>query len=201
MKPTFFPTPADFRAWLERNHEQAPELVVGFYKKGSGRPSITWPESVDEALCFGWIDGIRRSIDEESYCIRFTPRRARSVWSNVNLKRVAELTRLGRMQPAGLRAFEARNPSRSGIYSYEVVQRRDVKLPPAYVAKIKANAKAWAFLEGQPPFYKRAIAAYVMSAKKEETRLKRVARVIEDSAKGRRIGLMERPAKRQGKSR
>ena len=199
MKPTFFATPADFRAWLERNHETAPELLVGFYKRGSGRPSITWPESVDEALCFGWIDGIRRSIDEESYSIRFTPRRARSVWSNVNLRRVAELTKSGRMHPSGLRVFNARNPSRSGIYSYEVAQRDDVKLLPAYVKKLKANAKAWSFLEAQPPFYWRAITRYVMSAKKEETRVKRIARIVEDSVNGRRIGLLERPAKNRRK--
>jgi uncharacterized protein YdeI (YjbR/CyaY-like superfamily) len=196
VKPTFFPTPADFRAWLERNHETAPELLVGFYKKGSGRPSITWPESVDEALCFGWIDGIRRTIDDESYSIRFTPRRAHSNWSNVNVKRVAELTKLGHMHPAGLRAFEARDPKRTGIYTYEGGRpQTEVKLAPAYLKKLKSNAKAWAFLEAQPPYYKRVVALYVMSAKKEETQLKRLARLIEDSANGRRIGLMERPAK------
>jgi hypothetical protein len=107
VKPTFFPTPADFRRWLEKHHDKVPELLVGFYKKGTGKPSITWPESVDEALCFGWIDGIRRTIDDESYSIRFTPRRPTSIWSAVNLKRVAELTKLGRMHPAGLRVFEA----------------------------------------------------------------------------------------------
>jgi uncharacterized protein YdeI (YjbR/CyaY-like superfamily) len=198
VKPTFFPTPGDFRAWLERHHETAPELLVGFHKKGTGRPSITWPESVDEALCFGWIDGIRRTIDEESYSIRFTPRRARSIWSTVNVKRVAELTKQGRMQPAGRRAFEARDPKRSGIYSYEGEQAKsDMKLAPAYEKKIKANAKAWAFFEAQPPFYKRAITRYVMSAKKEETQLRRLERLIDDSAKGRRVGLLERPRKRQ----
>src|ERR687895_340334 len=128
MKATFFATPADFRAWLERHHETVGELLVGFYKKGSGRPSITWPESVDEALCFGWIDGVRRTIDDESYSIRFTPRRRRSIWSLVNVKRVAELTKLGRMQPAGLRAFEARDPRRTGVYSFE--QKGEVTLPP-----------------------------------------------------------------------
>jgi uncharacterized protein YdeI (YjbR/CyaY-like superfamily) len=200
MKPTFFATPADFRAWLERSHETAPELLVGFYKKGSGKPSITWPESVDEALCFGWIDGVRRSIDDESYSIRFTPRRARSVWSNVNVNRVAELTKLGRMQAAGLRAFEARDPKRSGIYAYEGEKRKEQeKLSPAFVKKFKANAKAWAFFEAQAPYYKRAIARYVMSAKKEETQLKRLARLIDDSARGRRVGLMERPSKNSAK--
>ena len=200
MKPTFFATPADFRAWLERNHETTPELLVGFYKKGSGKPSITWPESVDEALCFGWIDGVRRTVDDESYSIRFTPRRARSIWSNVNVNRVAELTKLGRMHPAGLRAFEARDPKRSGIYAYEGPRRQEFEtLSPAYEKKLKANAKAWAFFEAQPPSYKRVISRYVMSAKKEETQLKRLARLIDDSAKGRRVGMLERPAKSRKK--
>jgi uncharacterized protein YdeI (YjbR/CyaY-like superfamily) len=189
MKPTFFPTPADFRAWLERHHETASELLVGFYKKGSGRPSITWPESVDEALCFGWIDGVRRTIDDESYSIRFTPRRSRSIWSAVNVKRAEELTKLGRMHPAGLRAFAARDPKRSGIYSFE--QRKEgQKLAPEYQAKLQANKKAWAFFQSQAPYYQRMASWYVMSAKKEETRLKRLATLIADSAKGRRIGGM-----------
>ena len=201
MKATFFATPADFRAWLERNHETTPELLVGFYKKGSGKPSITWPESVDEALCFGWIDGVRRTIDDESYSIRFTPRRARSIWSNVNVNRVAELTKLGRMHAAGLRAFEARDPKRSGIYAYEGPRRQEFEtLSPAYEKKLKANAKAWAFFEAQAPSYKRVISRYVMSAKKEETQLKRLARLIDDSAKGRRVGMLERPSKSRGKS-
>ena len=194
MKPTFFRTPSDFRRWLETHHETAPELLVGFYKKESGRPSITWPESVDEALCFGWIDGIRRTIDEESYSIRFTPRRARSTWSAVNVKRVAELTKLGRMQPAGLRAFEALDPKRSGIYAYE--QRKEgQRLSPEYEAKLEANKKAWAFFQLQAPYYRRTVSRWVMSAKKEETRLKRLATLIDDSAHGRRIGPMTRPDK------
>jgi uncharacterized protein YdeI (YjbR/CyaY-like superfamily) len=197
MKPTFFPTPADFRKWLETNHDKAPELLVGFHKKGSGKPSITWPESVDEALCFGWIDGVRRTIDEESYSIRFTPRRPRSNWSAVNLKRVAELTKLGRMHPAGLRAFEARGPSRT--YSYE--RKEDQKLDPTYEAKLKANKRAWTFFQAQPPYYRRIATLWVMDAKKEETRLKRLATLIDDSAHGRRIGLMARPTKSDGKKR
>ena len=202
MKPTFFRTPADFRKWFEKNHEKAAELLVGFYKKGSGRPSITWPESVDEALCFGWIDGIRRTIDDASYTIRFTPRRARSIWSAVNVKRVAELTKLGRMHPTGLRAFEARDPKRSGIYAYEGQQRKeDQKLDPEYQAKLEANAKAWTFFQAQAPYYQRIVNRWVMSAKKEETRLKRLATLIDDSARGRRIGLMARPDKSGGKAR
>src|SRR5918999_6276181 len=164
MKATFFATPADFRAWLERHHETVGELLVGFYKKDSGRPSITWPESVDEALCFGWIDGVRRTIDDESYSIRFTPRRARSIWSNVNVNRVAELTKLGRMHPSGLRVFEARDPKRSGIYAYEGPKREELeKLSPAFIKKFKANVKAWAFFEAQAPYYQKAISRYVMS--------------------------------------
>jgi len=194
MKPLFFPTPADFRRWLERHHETAGELLVGFYKKGTGKPSITWPESVDEALCFGWIDGVRRTIDDESYSIRFTPRRARSNWSAVNLKRVEELTKLGRMRPAGLRAYEARDPARCAVYSYEQPEKpAEVGLSPAYEAKIKANRKAWAFFESQAPYYRRVVARWVMTAKKEETRLKRLATLIDDSAHGRRIAGMERP--------
>ena len=195
-KPTFFATAAQFRAWLERHHDITPELLVGFHKKGSGKPSITWPESVDEALCFGWIDGIRRTIDDDSYSIRFTPRRPRSIWSIVNINRVAELTKLGRMHPAGLKAFEARVAKRSGIYSYE--QRRDEPLfDEAYVDRIRANRKAWAFYDAQPPFYKKLMTRYVMQAKQEETRLRRLDRLIADSAAGRRVGLLERPKRRK----
>jgi uncharacterized protein YdeI (YjbR/CyaY-like superfamily) len=200
VKPSFFPTPADFRAWLERNHETAPELLVGFYKKSSGRPSITWPESVDEALCFGWIDGIRRTIDEASYTIRFTPRRPRSTWSAVNLKRVEELLKLGRMRPAGIRVFEARDPKRAGTYSYEQRQE-ELKLTPAYEKTLRANAKAWAFFQTQAPYYRRIITRWVMSAKKEETQLKRLSRLIGDSARARRVGLMAGPSKAGSKRR
>ena len=199
MKPTFFRKPAEFRKWFEKNHDKEPELLVGFYKKGSGKPSITWPESVDEALCFGWIDGIRRTIDEDSYTIRFTPRRARSIWSLVNVKRVAELTKLGRMQSAGLRAFEARDPKRSGIYAYEGQRRKEEQtLGPEYQTQLEANMKAWTFFQAQAPYYQRTVSRWVMSAKKEETRLKRLATLIDDSAHGRRIGPMARPTKPGG---
>ena len=191
MKPTFFATPDDFRRWFEKHHDTATELLVGFYKKGSGKPSITWPESVDEALCFGWIDGIRRSIDAESYSIRFTPRRARSIWSNVNTKRVAELTKQGRMHATGLKAFEARDPKRSGIYLFEQRQK-EMTLDPALEAKFKKNNQAWAFFEAQPPGYRRLASLYVMSAKKEETRLKRLATLMKESAAGQRIGLLKK---------
>lgn len=194
MKPTFFRTPLELRDWLERYHDTTPELFVGFYKKGSGKPSITWPESVDEALCFGWIDGIRRTIDDESYVIRFTPRRTRSIWSAVNIKRMNELLRLGRVQPAGRRAFEARDLKRSAVYSYEQRQK-DQRLAPAYAAKLKANRKAWTFFRSQAPWYQRTVSRWVMSAKKEETKLRRLATLIDDSAQQRRIGPVGRPAK------
>jgi uncharacterized protein YdeI (YjbR/CyaY-like superfamily) len=196
VKATFFRTPADFRKWFEKNHEKTPELLVGFYKKGSGKPSITWPESVDEALCFGWIDGIRRMIDEESYSIRFTPRRARGIWSAVNVKRVAELTKLGRMQPAGVRAFEARDPKRSYAYSFEQ-GKESQRLAPEYQAQLEANPKAWTFFHSQAPYYQRTVSWWVMSAKKEETRLKRLATLIDDSAHERRIGPMTRPGSKE----
>jgi uncharacterized protein YdeI (YjbR/CyaY-like superfamily) len=191
MKATFFATPADFRKWLEKNHDKRPELLVGFYKQGSGKPSMTWPESVDEALCFGWIDGIRRTIDDESYSIRFTPRRAHSIWSNVNTKRVAELTKQGRMHPSGVEAFKARDPKRSGIYSFEQ-REKNKKLGAAYEAKFRANRKAWAFFEAQPPGYQRLGSLWVMSAKKEDTKLRRLAALIADSAAGRRIGPLRK---------
>ena len=184
MEPTFFATPADFRAWLEKHHDEEKELLVGFYKRGSGRPSLTWPESVDEALCFGWIDGVRRGRDEESYTIRFTPRKPGSTWSAVNVARVEELTRLGRMRPAGLAAFEKRSEAKTGIYSYE--QKEDAKLDKAEERQLRANKAAWEFFQSQPPWYRRNAIWRVVSAKKEETRKKRLAKLIEESAQGRR---------------
>lgn len=184
MKPTFFKSPSDFRKWFEKHHSTAEELLVGFYKKSSGKPSITWPESVDQALCFGWIDGIRRNIDDVSYSIRFTPRRTTSVWSNINIKRAQELIELGLMRPAGLKAFQKRRENKSGIYSYE--QRSDT-LPEQYEKELKKNKAAWAFFQAQPAWYRKQIYWWVVSAKKEETRLKRLAKLIEDSANGRRL--------------
>ncbi|HEX8539469.1 MAG TPA: YdeI/OmpD-associated family protein [Cystobacter sp.] len=183
--PTFFATPADWRAWLEKHHDQQPELLVGFYKRDSGRPSITWPESVDQALCFGWIDGVRKRLDEHSYTIRFTPRKPRSIWSTVNIRRVRELIEQGLMRPAGLRAFEARTEERSEIYSYE--QKQDAALPEAYDKQLKANEKAWTFFQSQAPWYQRTALHWITSAKKEETRLKRLATLIQDSAEGRTL--------------
>jgi uncharacterized protein YdeI (YjbR/CyaY-like superfamily) len=184
VKPTFFATPADFREWLENHHETEGELLVGFYKKGSGRPSITWPESVDEALSFGWIDGVRRRIDDESYSIRFTPRRRGSIWSAVNIGRVEELTRQGRMRPAGLAAFALREEAKSRVYAFENAPR---ELPPADEKKFRANRKAWKFFNEQPAGYRRLAIFWVTGAKREETRAKRLQQLIEDSGNGVRL--------------
>ena len=192
MNATFFATPAAFREWLKKNHKTAPELLVGFYKKSSAKPSITWPESVDEALCFGWIDGIRKGVDDISYTIRFTPRRPRSIWSAVNVKRAQELTKLGLMQPAGLAAFQKRREDRSRVYAYEQQERM---LDEAYEKKLRANKKAWAFFQTQPAWYQRTASWWVISAKKEETRLKRLATLIADSAAGRTIAPLTRTPK------
>lgn len=189
MAPTFFPTPTDFRRWLQKNHQRAAELWVGFRKRGTGRPSLTWPESVEEALCFGWIDGLRKSIDAGSYMIRFTPRKPTSTWSAINIKTVNRLTTEKRMKPAGLAAFRARKESKSGIYSYE---NRSQKLDPAFEKKFKTHKAAWSFYESQPPWYRRTSTHWVMSAKREETRLKRLATLIADSAQGRRVGPLRR---------
>jgi uncharacterized protein YdeI (YjbR/CyaY-like superfamily) len=183
MKPMFFAQPSAFRAWLEKHHLAAGELLIGFYKKGSGRPSITWPEAVDQALCFGWIDGVRRRLDDESYCIRFTPRRRTSTWSAVNIRRVAELKEQGLMQPAGLDAFGRRSEEKSRTYSYE--QERGATLEDAWQKKLQANRKAWAFFQAQPPWYQRTAIHRVVSAKKEETRRRRLDALIEASASGR----------------
>ena len=185
MKPVFFSSPSDWHAWLEEHHETHEELWVGFHKRDSGKASITWPESVDCALCFGWIDGVRKSLGETSYVIRFTPRRSRSVWSAINIKRVAELTKIGLMRPAGIQAFEKRTGNRSEIYAYE--QRKGAALSGAYEKTFQANKKAWKFFQAQPPWYRRTASWWVISAKKEETRLKRLAQLIEDSANDRTI--------------
>jgi uncharacterized protein YdeI (YjbR/CyaY-like superfamily) len=184
MKPTFFRTPAEFRQWLTKHHATKGELLVGYYKKGSGKPGITWPESVDEALCFGWIDGVRKSIDEMSYTIRFSPRRPGSIWSSVNIKRARALIEQGRMQPAGLKAYEARRENRSGIYSYE---ERTAELVEPYQRLLKKNKAAWSFFRGQPPSYRKAVSWWIVCAKKEETRLKRLAKLTAHSARRQRL--------------
>ena len=187
-RPVFFPAPKDLRQWFVRHHGSAAELWVGFYKKGSGIPSITWPEAVDQALCFGWIDGVRKSIDGTSYMNRFTPRRPRSNWSAVNIARVGELKALGLMTPAGLEAFERRSSDRSAVYSYE--QRRTAALDAASEKRLRANRQAWDFFRSQAPSYQRLATYWVISAKKEETRTRRLQALIADSAAGRRIGVI-----------
>ena len=194
MKPVFFPTPASFRAWLSRHHGQRNELWAGFYKRNSGKPSITWPESVDEALCFGWIDGIRKSLDDESYVIRFTPRKPRSTWSAVNIKRAKELMDEKLMRPAGLKAFAARSDDRSAIYSYE--QRKHAQLDPADEKRFRAKAKAWKFFEAQPSGYRQITLYWITSAKKPETRQRRLATLIDYSTRQQRIPRLTPPEKK-----
>lgn len=184
MLPIFFEKPEDFRAWLSGNHATAAFLLVGFHKKGTGRKSMTWTESVDEALCFGWIDGVRKGVDAERYTIRFTPRRNGSVWSAVNIARVRALTELGRMLPTGLAAFEARREARSGIYSHE---QGHVDLPEIYLGLLRRNATAWEFYEKQPASYRKAVNWWIASAKKEETRRRRLDSMIASSAQGERV--------------
>ncbi len=182
--PKFFPTPEHFRRWLERNHAKETALWVGYYKKGTSRGSITWPESVDEALCFGWIDGIRKTIDEISYTVRFTPRRKTSVWSAINIRNVQRLIETGRMQPAGLKAFEARRAHHSKIYSYE---QRPQDLPDALMAQMRKHKRAWKFFQAQPPGYRRQMTWWIVSAKTEPTQKKRLARLTAASAREQRL--------------
>lgn len=184
MNPRFFKSPSTFNKWLAANHAKSKELWVGFYKKETGKPSITWPESVEEALCLGWIDGVRKNIDDESYMIRFSPRKPTSIWSAVNIRIALKLIKEKRMQPAGLKAFAARKENRSGIYSYE---QRSPELVEPYAAEFKRNEAAWKFFEAQPPYYRKTMNWWVVSAKQEETRLKRLQTLIEASAEGRRL--------------
>lgn len=190
MKPVFFPSPADFRRWLETNGHNTPELLVGFYKRSSGKPSITWPESVDEALCFGWIDGVRRSLDADSYSIRFTPRKPKSQWSAVNIKRAEQLQKAGRMSPQGLKAFEGAN-AQPRKYSYE--QRNRAAFDPKSERQFRSNQPAWEFFQAQPPWYRRTATFWVICAKKEETRARRLTRLIDDCAHARPIKELTRP--------
>lgn len=190
MQPKFFRSAAEFRRWLEKHHGSSDELWVGFYRKGASRSGITYKEAVDEALCFGWIDGIRKSLDEERYVNRFTPRKARSNWSNVNVRRVNELISEGRMHPAGLAAFELRDAKRSGVYSFE--NRGAAALTPEQTARFRSNAAAWSFFESQPPGYRKTAIWWVVSAKREETREKRLTTLIDDSSNGLRIAMLRR---------
>jgi uncharacterized protein YdeI (YjbR/CyaY-like superfamily) len=192
--PCFFATPADFRAWLDANHDRAGELIVGFYKKGTGKPSITWPESVDEALCYGWIDGIRRSLGEESYSIRFTPRKPASIWSRVNMAKVKTLLKAGRMAPAGLAAWKRRDPAKSAIYSFD--RRTPAALDAPSERLLRRNSAAWNYFQAQPPGYRRLATHFVVSAKRAETRERRLATLIEHSARGERLPQTLSPRKK-----
>lgn len=184
MKPKFFKNAASFRQWLANNHLRETELLVGFHKKEMGEPSVTWPESVDQALCFGWIDGVRKRIDEASYSIRFTPRKSSSIWSQVNIAKVQQLIESGMMQPAGLLAFERRQENKSGIYSYE---QRSVELPEPYQSLFRQEKAAWKFFVTQPASYRKAANWWVISAKRESTRQSRLAKLIDHSKHGQRI--------------
>jgi uncharacterized protein YdeI (YjbR/CyaY-like superfamily) len=192
MKPTFFKSGADFRAWLEQHHHAATELLLGFYKKGSDRGGMTYQEALDEALAFGWIDGIRRARDASSYTIRFTPRKPRSIWSAVNIRRVGELTAAGRMAKTGLAAFGKRDEKRSAIYAYE---RAGAELDAQSTKQFKADKKAWAFYRAQAPWYQRTSTYWVVSAKRPETRARRLAILIEYSRSGERLPQLTPPRK------
>jgi uncharacterized protein YdeI (YjbR/CyaY-like superfamily) len=187
MPPTYFPSPSAFRDWLLANHESATELVVGFHKVGTGAPSMTWAESVREALCFGWIDGVRHRVDESRYTIRFTPRKTGSIWSAVNVKHVEELIAAGRMRPAGLRAFEARRDAKTGVYSFE---QDAVALPAEFLAIFRKQKQAWRWFEASAPSYRREATWWVVSAKREDTRERRLQTLIACSAEGLRIPQM-----------
>ncbi len=193
MKPAFFRTAKELRAWFEANHDSRSELVVGFYKTATGRESVSYKEAVDEALCYGWIDGVRHSLGEEAYSNRFTPRKARSVWSQVNIRRIAELEAAGRMHPAGHRTFEARDPKRQNQYSFE---NRDKGLSAAFEAEFRSHEKAWAFFETQPNSYRHPAGFWVMSAKQEATQRRRLRTLISDSEAGMRIKPLTRPSER-----
>jgi uncharacterized protein YdeI (YjbR/CyaY-like superfamily) len=194
VTPRFFRTQAAFRSWLAKNHAKPDGLLVGFHKLGSGKGGITYGQALDEALCFGWIDGVRRNLDESSWSIRFTPRRRGSVWSKVNIGHVERLQEAGLMREAGLAAYAKRSEQRSGIYAYE---SRPQKLDAASEKKLKQNKQAWAFWEKQPPGYRRLTSFWVMSAKREETRAKRLAALIERSGDGERLPQLTSPYKKK----
>jgi len=191
-KPIFFETPEAWRCWLEEHHASAAEVLVGFYKRASKRRSITWPESVDQALCFGWIDGVRRSLDAERYTIRFSPRKPRSIWSRVNIKRMGELLKVDLVHPAGRAAFDARDAERSSIYSYEA--RFTAAFDAEAERRLRSNARAWAFFSEEAPWYRRPATHWVTSAKREATRRARLETLITHSAAGRRIPPLARSA-------
>jgi uncharacterized protein YdeI (YjbR/CyaY-like superfamily) len=185
MKPVFFETPEAFRAWLQEHHRTSKELLVGFHKRRKGSTGITWPEAVDQALCFGWIDGVRKRVDDARYSIRFTPRRPGSTWSAINTARVAQLRSLGLMRPAGAKAFEQRSEKKSRTYSYE--QADDATLDAPLHGKLKGHKKAWEFFQAQAPSYRRKAIHWVVGAKKSEVRLARLQRLIDAFGRGRRL--------------
>ena len=187
---TFFESPAAFRSWLDANHETADTLWVGYWKKGSGRSGLTYSESVDEALCFGWIDGLTRRIDDNRYATRFTQRRKGSIWSSVNMRRVGELKAEGRMTEAGLRAFEGRRPDRTAVYAQDM---EHVAFPPELEARFRADETAWSFWLKQPPGYRRQMTWWVISAKRDETRQRRMAALIDEHRNERRIDQQHLP--------
>lgn len=187
VKSKYFKSAADFRTWLEANHSAASELWVGFYKKDSGKGGLTYAEALDEALCFGWIDGVRKRVDELSFTQRFTPRKPKSNWSLINIRHVGRLKKAGRMSVAGLKVFAARSAAKSGVYSFE---NRPRQLSPELERQFKRDAAAWSFFQQQPPGYHRLMNFWIMSAKQEETRQRRLARLIADSKQGRRVGIL-----------
>ena len=194
MKIKYFKSASEFRRWLVVNHDRVSELWVGFFKKDSGRGGLTYAEAVDEALCFGWIDGLKKRVDELSYTHRFTPRKPKSNWSRINIQHVERLKKAGRMRPAGLKAYAAREPERSGIYSFENAPR---KLAAADEKQFKANETAWEFFQRQPPGYRRIAIWWVISAKKPETRARRLGQLIAESGNGRRLGQASGSNKKQ----
>jgi uncharacterized protein YdeI (YjbR/CyaY-like superfamily) len=185
MQPTFFETENDFRDWLEHNHAIEPELLVGFYKTSSDKESITWPQSVDQALCFGWIDGVRKSFTKDSYTIRFTPRRESSIWSAVNIKKIGELQQQGLMKPEGLAAFKKRKESKSKIYSHE--RAEPAKLPAAWEEEFKGNDTAWEFFINQAPSYRQAVLHLIETAKQEKTKRSRFEKLMAASLQQKRL--------------
>lgn len=187
MEPIFFANTSELRKWFEKNHDKEKELLVGYYKTHTGKPSITWSQSVDQALCFGWIDGIRKSLGETGYTIRFTPRKPGSIWSDINIKKVEEFTQKGLMRPAGIEAFNKRDEKKSRVYSFE---QKNIQLDKNFEKQFKQNKKAWNFFQSQPPSYRKPAMWWVMSAKQDETKQRRLATLIKDSEEGQRIKQM-----------
>jgi uncharacterized protein YdeI (YjbR/CyaY-like superfamily) len=192
-EPIFFAGPAELRAWLEANYDREKELWVGAYKKAAGQPTVTYDQIVEEALCFGWIDGVRKSVDQDRWKIRLSPRKPRSIWSQVNLKRMQELIAAGRVHPHGLQVYESRDPSRTNLYSSE---QQDLALSPEYETQFQQHPEAWAYFQSQPPSYRNPATWWVMSAKQEPTRLRRLATLIDCSTQARRVPPLTSPSRR-----